>query len=94
MSLSDWLQRRREKKRTRERDYFVSQLKTFVTGAEEAYDWDDFESIRLKDPKLEGMRQSILECGLPPMTPAQQAASSGKMKTILEQLEIQSATSA
>jgi hypothetical protein len=87
MWLNDWLQSRRQERLRRERDHFVSQLQKFLAGAEGDYDWDDFESIPRKDPELEAMRQSILRCGLPPMSPAQESASKDHMWRYLERLK-------
>jgi hypothetical protein len=94
MWLSDWLRRRRAKALVRERDVFISQLTRFLSDTEGKWDWDDFESVRCKDPALEKMRQSILKCGLPPMSTAQVAASNEQMRRILEQLQGKSETSA
>jgi hypothetical protein len=90
----DWFRRRRAKALARERDVFISQLTRFLSGTEGEWDWDDFESVRCRDPALEKMRQSILTCGLPPMSAAQLAASNEEMRRVLEQLQVKSATSA
>ncbi len=44
-------------------DYVVGYLEEFVAGSEGGWDWDDFCSIPLTDPRLEDIRERACELG-------------------------------
>jgi hypothetical protein len=59
-------------------EYVINYLEKFIAGAEGDWDWDDFSSIPLTDPKLESIRQRACDVG--PWT------AGGVDHSVLEQL--------
>jgi hypothetical protein len=43
----------------------ASELKKFATGAEGETDWDRLESVPMRDPRLEAIRQEAMTVNLP-----------------------------
>lgn len=50
----------------RTRDEVASYLRNFVDGGGGQWDWDDFISIPIEDPALEGIRMRAASLDLPP----------------------------
>jgi hypothetical protein len=44
---------------------FAEELRKFADGRDSEWDWDDFESVRLRDPLLEKIRQEALITAIP-----------------------------
>ncbi|HMI97736.1 MAG TPA: hypothetical protein VK479_14575 [Micropepsaceae bacterium] len=40
-------------------------LKDFMDGTEDDYDWDDFEAVPIKDPRLDAIRKEAMSVKLP-----------------------------
>lgn len=67
------------------KEQVVEVLENFVNGKGEDWDWDDFISVRLKDPKLEEIRRRCLNLDkeFPPVKPGQYC-NDGGIKVLLE----------
>jgi hypothetical protein len=67
-----WLDNRRaksaERRRKRQREdaaYAVQAMRAFIDGGGGPWDWDDFTSCPLSDPKLDSIRKRALALDLP-----------------------------
>jgi hypothetical protein len=61
------------------REEIVNTIEGFVNGTGSQWDWDDFTSIRLKDPELEAIRQRCVSIPdeFPPADPRAYCSEAG-----------------
>jgi hypothetical protein len=75
------------------REEIVNTIEGFVNGTGSQWDWDDFTSIRLKDPELEAIRQRCVSIPdeFPPADPRAYCSEAGlqDMRRIVADLRSQ-----
>ena len=77
------------------REEIANTIEGFVNGTGSQWDWDDFTSIRLKDPELEAIREKCVSIRdeYPPSDPHTYCNEAGLevMRGIVADLRIQAA---
>ena len=66
-------------------DYVAGYLERFLAGTEREWDWDDFCSVPLKDPRLDSIREQVCNFGPPnPMGDFERA----KLTELLHEVQV------
>ena len=72
------------------REEVADTIDAFVSGTSDQWDWDDFTSIRLKDPQLEAIRKRCVAIPdeFPPTRPREYCSEAGldAMRRIVAEL--------